>query len=103
MLGGGAVQAQPELVESAIGGEPVSTTIEGRERYTISVRYARELRDSLPKLQRVLVPTPSGAQVPMADLADLTLQLGPVKHQRRSRIALQLYSFLAPVIGDIKT
>ncbi|MBI4348206.1 MAG: efflux RND transporter permease subunit, partial [Elusimicrobia bacterium] len=65
------------VIMSAIGGEPVTTTIEGRERYTVSVRYARELRDTLPKLRRVLVPTMGGAQVPLAQLADIELRLGP--------------------------
>ncbi len=65
------------VIMSAIGGEPITTTIEGRERYTINVRYARELRDNLPKLRRVLVPTMSGAQVPLAELADINLLSGP--------------------------
>ncbi len=65
------------VIMSAIGGEPVTTTVEGRERYTVNVRYARELRDTLPKLRRVLVPTMSGAQVPLAQLADIELRLGP--------------------------
>ncbi len=50
----------------AIGGEAITTTVEGRERYTVNVRYAREMRDSLERLQRVLVPTMSGAQIPLA-------------------------------------
>lgn len=65
------------IIMSAIGGEPVTTTVEGRERYTVSVRYARELRDTLPKLRRVLVPTPSGAQIPMSELASIELKTGP--------------------------
>jgi Cu(I)/Ag(I) efflux system membrane protein CusA/SilA len=65
------------VVMSAVGGEPVTTTVEGRERYTVSVRYARELRDSLPKLRRVLVPTMSGAQVPLEMIADIRLVSGP--------------------------
>jgi len=65
------------VIMSAIGGEPVTTTIEGRERYTVNVRYARELRDDIPKLERVLVPTMSGAQIPLAELADINLTLGP--------------------------
>jgi Cu(I)/Ag(I) efflux system membrane protein CusA/SilA len=65
------------VVMSAIGGEPVTTTVEGRERYTVNVRYARELRDDLTKLRRVLVPTMSGAQVPLAELADIRLVTGP--------------------------
>jgi Cu(I)/Ag(I) efflux system membrane protein CusA/SilA len=66
-----------EVIMSAIGGEPVTTTVEGRERYTVNVRYARELRDNLPALRRVLVPTMSGAQIPLEELADIKLVLGP--------------------------
>jgi len=65
------------VIMSAIGGEPVTTTVEGRERYTVNVRYARELRDDLPKLRRVLVSTMSGAQIPLEELADIHLALGP--------------------------
>ncbi len=65
------------VIMSAIGGEPITTTVEGRERYTVNVRYARELRDDLPKLRRVLVPTMSGAQIPLEELADIKLALGP--------------------------
>ncbi len=65
------------VVMSAIGGEPITTTIEGRERYTVNVRYARELRDDLDKLRRVLVPTMSGAQIPLGELADINLIQGP--------------------------
>jgi Cu(I)/Ag(I) efflux system membrane protein CusA/SilA len=65
------------VIQSAIGGEAITTTVEGRERYTVNVRYARELRDSLDRLQRVLVPTPSGAQIPLAQIADLKQTQGP--------------------------
>jgi Cu(I)/Ag(I) efflux system membrane protein CusA/SilA len=65
------------ILMSAVGGEPVSTTIEGRERYSVNVRYARELRDDLTKLSRVLVPTSTGAHVPLAELADIKLVSGP--------------------------
>ena len=64
-------------VTSAIGGEPVTTTIEGRERYTVSVRYGRERRDSVQELQRVLVPTMAGAQVPLGQIADIRFRVGP--------------------------
>jgi len=66
-----------QIIESAIGGENINTTIEGRERYPINVRYLRELRDDPEKLERVLVPTPTGAQVPLAQLATLRFLLGP--------------------------
>jgi Cu(I)/Ag(I) efflux system membrane protein CusA/SilA len=66
-----------DIIESAIGGKNITTTIEGRERYPVNVRYARELRDNLTKLSRVLVPTPTGAQVPLYQLADIKLRTGP--------------------------
>ncbi|MGH7198454.1 MAG: efflux RND transporter permease subunit [Candidatus Omnitrophota bacterium] len=65
------------VIMSAIGGENISTTVEGRERYPINVRYAREFREDLDDLKRVLVPTPSGAQIPLAQLADIRLAQGP--------------------------
>lgn len=65
------------VIATAIGGEPVTRTIEGRERYTVNVRYAREERDSLDRLQRVLVPTPNGSQIPLAQLADIRMVSGP--------------------------
>ena len=66
-----------EVIMTAIGGENVTTTIEGRERYPVNVRYPRELRDEPDKLARVLVPTRSGAQVPLSQLADIRLVEGP--------------------------
>ena len=65
------------IIESAIGGESITTTVEGRERYPVSVRYARELRDDPEKLKRVLIPTINGAQVPLGQLAELRLATGP--------------------------
>ncbi len=65
------------IIESAIGGESITTTVEGRERYPVSVRYARELRDDPEKLKRVLIPTNNGAQVPLEQLADIRLASGP--------------------------
>ncbi len=66
-----------KIIESAIGGESITTTIEGRERYPINLRYLRELRDDLDKLKRVTVSAPNGAQVPLAQLADLKMVSGP--------------------------
>ncbi|MEK7232530.1 MAG: CusA/CzcA family heavy metal efflux RND transporter [Elusimicrobiota bacterium] len=65
------------VIMSAIGGEPVTVTVEGRERYSVNVRYPRELRDNLPKLRRVLVSTMDGAQIPLAQLADIEMTMGP--------------------------
>ncbi len=93
--------AEAEMViMTAIGGEPVGTTIEGRERYTISVRYARELRDNLPDLKRVLVPTMSGAQIPLEELADIRLVDGPamVRNENGMRAG---YVFVDTAESDI--
>lgn len=65
------------VIASAVGGENITHTIEGRERYPINVRYAREFRDDVQALKRVLVPTPAGAQIPMAQLADIKMVEGP--------------------------
>ena len=66
-----------EVVETAIGGMDIDRTIEGRERYTINVRYPRELRDDVESLRRVLVPTMDGAQIPLAELGRLETTMGP--------------------------
>ncbi|MBI5450693.1 MAG: efflux RND transporter permease subunit [Gammaproteobacteria bacterium] len=65
------------VVETAIGGMEISQTVEGRERYTISVRYPRELRDNIDKLSRILVATPTGVQVPLGQLGRLVTRMGP--------------------------
>lgn len=66
-----------EVIQSAVGGANITTTIEGRERYPVNVRYARNYRSDLDRLRRVLVGTPTGAQVPMGELADVRLVSGP--------------------------
>ncbi|HKU20496.1 MAG TPA: efflux RND transporter permease subunit [Terriglobales bacterium] len=66
-----------EVLMSAVGGDSVSTTVEGRERYPVNVRYLRDYRSDLSSLRRVLVSTPSGAQVPIGELATLRLRTGP--------------------------
>jgi len=65
------------VIMTAIGGETVTTTVEGRERYSVNVRYPRELRDDIEELQRVLVPTMMGQQIPLAQLAEIKLVSGP--------------------------
>ncbi len=74
---GMTVEAVEQIIETAVGGMNVTTTVEGRERYPVNVRYPRDLRENLDKLQRVLVTTPRGVQVPIALLADLELKTGP--------------------------
>jgi len=64
-------------VESGIGGMNVAENIEGRQRYPINVRYQRDFRDNLEELKRVLIATPSGAQIPIAEVAKLSYSRGP--------------------------
>src|SRR5213594_1702363 len=66
-----------DIIESAIGGKNITTTVEGRERYPVNTRYARDFREDLDALKRVLVPTPTGAQVPISLLADIRYKTGP--------------------------
>jgi copper/silver efflux system protein len=66
-----------DVIQSAIGGMNVTETVEGLERYPVNLRYPRELRDDLETLQRVLIPTPTNVQIPLAQVADLQLRRGP--------------------------
>ena len=65
-----------QIVETAIGGNTIGMTVEGRERYPISVRYARDYRNDINQLKRVLVATPTGDQVPISLLADIHFRTG---------------------------
>ena len=61
----------------AIGGNQLTSTVEGRERFAVRVRYAREFRDNPDDVKNVLIPTPTGVQVPLAELAEVTYRRGP--------------------------
>jgi copper/silver efflux system protein len=65
------------VIQAAIGGVQVSEMVEGRERYGILVRYARDYRDDIESLKRVLVTTSTGAEIPIAQVADIELRTGP--------------------------
>jgi Cu(I)/Ag(I) efflux system membrane protein CusA/SilA len=65
------------VLMSAVGGDQVSTTVEGRERYSVNVRYLRDYRSDVDALERVLVATPSGAQIPLGQIADIHMRTGP--------------------------
>ncbi|MFP4081498.1 MAG: efflux RND transporter permease subunit [Candidatus Aminicenantes bacterium] len=67
------------LIMTAIGGMNITTTVEGRERYPVRVRYMRELRDNVEALERIFVPTPSGAQIPLSQVAAIRKIPGPAK------------------------
>ena len=71
------VEDVQNVIMTAIGGETISTTVEGRERYTINLRYPRDLRSDLDQLEHVLVMSSQGRQVPLKEVADLSLVNGP--------------------------
>ena len=72
-----ALQQVQHAIEVAVGGMPITTTVEGRERYPVRVRYMREFRDKIESLDDILIPTPSGAQIPLIQLADVNYVRGP--------------------------
>ena len=78
-----------EVIMSAIGGMNVTSTVEGLERYPVNVRYSRELRDNLTALKRVLIATPSGAQIPIYQVAGISIHKGPaaIKSENARRTA----------------
>jgi len=66
-----------DVIQSAVGGMNITTTVEGLERYPVNLRYSRELRNNLGMLKSVLVPTPTGQHIPLEQLADLRFAIGP--------------------------
>jgi len=71
------IQEIQDVIQSAIGGVNVTTTVEGLERYPVNVRYKRELRDDINKLRRVLVPSVTGGHIPLGQVADIEVKMGP--------------------------
>ncbi len=66
-----------QAVTSGIGGEMVAENVEGRERYPVNVRYSRDFRDNVEELRRVLIGTPTGAQIPISEVAKVSFSRGP--------------------------
>lgn len=71
------IRTVQDVIEVAIGGRRITTTVEGRERYPVRVRYLRELRDSPEQIERILVPAPDGTQIPLTQLAKFNYVRGP--------------------------
>ncbi|MBN2215643.1 MAG: efflux RND transporter permease subunit [Bacteroidales bacterium] len=71
------IQDMNMYISGAIGGMKLSTTVEGRERFPVRMRYAREFRDNPEDMKKVLIPAPSGVQVPLGELAEITYTRGP--------------------------
>ena len=74
-----------EVLEVALGGMPLTTTVEGLERYSVNLRYDRDFRENLEALKEIIVPTPTGAQVPLGQLADGETRARADGHQERRR------------------
>ena len=72
-----SIEQTQQAIETAVGGMPITTTVEGRERYNVRVRYPRELRDDPEKLKKILIPTPTMAQVPLGELVSIAYVQGP--------------------------
>jgi len=88
------------VLETAIGGMTVTTTVEGRERYPVNIRYYRDFRSDLGPLKRVLVPTMSGAQIPLGQLVDLKMSSGTTM-VRSEEGELAAYVFIDVTDRDI--
>ncbi len=87
-----------DVIQSAIGGMNVTTTVEGLERYPVNIRYSRELRDSLQDLENILVSTPTGAQVPLGYLAHIQIKKGaPAIKTENSRPNAWIYVDISDV------
>jgi copper/silver efflux system protein len=71
------IEDMQDFIESAIGGMTLTSTVEGRERFPVRVRYPRELRDNPESIKKMLVPTPVGAQVPLGELVEIEYIRGP--------------------------
>ncbi|NOZ75052.1 MAG: efflux RND transporter permease subunit [FCB group bacterium] len=81
-----------DIIQSAVGGMNVTYTVEGLERYPVNVRYSRELRDNIEKLKRVIIPTPTGAQIPITQVAEIKIRKGaPVIKSENARMTGWIY------------
>jgi copper/silver efflux system protein len=94
------IEEVQDVIQSALGGENITQTVEGRERYPVNVRYAREFRENLPAVQRVLVRTPMGANVPLGQLAEVSLTTGPAM-VRDEDAQLAGYVYIDTATSDI--
>lgn len=72
-----SIRHAQDVIEIAIGGMNIMESVEGRERYPIRVRYLREFREDIPELEKILLPTSTGAQVPLAQVITIKSVLGP--------------------------
>ena len=87
-----------DVISSALGGENITQTVEGLERYPVNLRYFQDYRQNLPALRRLLIPTPDGGQVPMEQVADIKIHQGPdMIKSEGSRRAATISVYLADI------
>jgi len=82
-----------EVISIALGGMPLTTTVEGRERYPVRVRYAREYRNTPEAIRQVLVPIPAGYQIPLGQLADIRFETGPMNIRSENTFLINYVTF----------
>lgn len=91
-----------DVVMSAVGGENITTTVEGRERYPVNVRYLRDYRSDVERLRRILVMVPTGSQIPLAEIADVRMVSGPAMiRDENGRLSGYVYVDLDTTKRDI--
>ena len=95
-----SVEDIEDVIKSAMGGMPVGQIVAGIERYPITVRYALEMRDNPEELERVLVPTPTGAQIPIGDVAHMSIHHGPMFVRTEGAVPT-IYVFVDASTSDI--
>ncbi|RHX93547.1 CusA/CzcA family heavy metal efflux RND transporter [Leptospira yasudae] len=95
-----SVDSAQQIVVSAIGGESITQTIEGRERFSVNLRYPRELRDSADTIRSILVPTATFGHIPLAEIADVRLKTGPSMIRDENGF-LAGYVYVDPATSDI--
>lgn len=95
-----SVDAAQEIVSAAIGGESITQTIEGRERFGVNVRYPRELRDSTDKIRSILVPTNAFGHIPLGEIAKVSAKTGPAMIRDENGF-LAGYVYVDPNTTDI--
>ncbi|MEI6054670.1 MAG: efflux RND transporter permease subunit [Lentisphaerota bacterium] len=71
------IQEVLDVIESSVGGKQVTTTVEGRERYPVRIRYLRELRDDIDSLRKIIITSPEGANIPLGEIAKINYEKGP--------------------------
>ncbi|BDA78555.1 cation transporter [Leptospira kobayashii] len=95
-----SIEAAEQIVVAAIGGEPVTQTFEGRERFSVNIRYPRELRDSIEKIRSILVPTGEFGHIPISEIAEIRTKTGPSMIRDESGF-LAGYVYVDPSTSDI--